>query len=358
MPAGLVLVVVVGALLVAMVGNADSTLRKSEGKPNNAQWRKDVAGDVASVADFLHLTAPRREIDSAMGRNDSKGPSLDQLLADQAAQLAASSPTDSTDPASLKPTIRTPTPDNPLKIWIGGDSVSQVLGQQVAKASESTGLFKATLDGRVSTGLAVPSYFNWPAHLATDVVPLGGANQYDVMVTMFGANDGQNIQMDDGKVLQRFSPEWYDEYQKRVGQTMDLLRSPTNDRVIMWCSPPPMGPTTKTHGMDRIAWIGWTEAQKRPWVHFVDTWPFMSDGNLQFVHSLPNADGVVRGMRQKDDIHFSDVGGARMAWLILDDLKAYIDLSASKVPTPPPTQSAPPDIKERTEVPQNMPGAV
>ena len=361
MPAGMVLVIIVGALLVALVGNADSTLRKSEGKPNNAQWRKDVASDVASVADFLHLTSPRRAVDSAMGRSDSKGPSLDELAAQRAAALAAvsNSSTDSTDPASLTPTLRTPTADNPLKIWIGGDSVSQILGQQVAKASEATGLFKATLDGRVSTGLAVPTYFNWPAHLANDVVPLNGTNQFDVMVTMFGNNDGQNIQLDNGTVLQRFSPEWYQEYQKRVGQTMDLLRSPTNDRLIMWCGPPPMGPTTKTHGMDRISWIGWTEAQKRPWVHYVDTWPFFSDGNLQFQHSLPMADGEVKGLRQKDDIHFSDIGGARLAWVILDDLKngKWVDFSTSKY-QPKQSEIAPPEVQERTEVPQNMPGAV
>jgi hypothetical protein len=52
-------------------------------------------------------------------------------------------------------------------------------------------LFKATLDGRVSTGLAVPSFFNWPEHFAKDVVPLGQPNPYDVMVLQFGANDGQ-----------------------------------------------------------------------------------------------------------------------------------------------------------------------
>ncbi len=359
MPAGLVLLIVVGALFIAMLGNADATLRKSEGKRGNAGWRKAIAGDVATVADFLHLTSPRTRIDEALGRQTKEkvGGNLDELLAQQAA-VTGGDTTDSVDPASLKPVIRTPTVDNPLRIWIGGDSVSQVLGTQTAKATESTGLFKATLDGRVSTGLAVPSYFNWPEHFAKDVVPVDEPNQFDVMVTMFGANDGQNIQLDDGRVLQRFSPEWYEEYQTRVGKTMDLLRSPTNDRVIMWCGPPPMGPTTKTHGMDRISWIGWTEAQKRPWVHYVDTWPFMSDENLQFVHSLPNADGQVRGMRQKDDIHFSDVGGARMGWLILDDLKAYIDLSNTKVPDPPASQKAPPEIKERETVPENMPGAV
>jgi hypothetical protein len=363
MPAGLVLLILVGAMVLAMFVSADSTLRKSEGKAHNAQWRTEIAQKIASISDTLHLTSPRRGIDSAMGRSDEKGPSLDELLAQQAALTGAPAAsesggtTDSTQPDALKPVIRTPTPDNPLRLWVGGDSVSQVYGQQLIKIAEATGLFKGTMDGRVSTGLAVPTYFNWPEHFAKDVVPATEPNQFDVMVTMFGANDGQNIQMDDGKVLQRFSPEWYAEYQTRVGKTMDLLKSPTNDRIVLWSGPPPMGPTTRTHGMDRINWIGWTEAQKRPWVHFVDTWPFFSDANLQFQHSLPSADGTVRGLRQKDDVHFSDIGGTRIGWVVLDDLKAYIDLSASKI-QPKLIDIAPPDVKERSVVPENMPGAV
>ena len=91
MPAGLVLIIVVGALLLAMFVNADATLRKSQGKRGNAEWRQSVAHDVASVADFFHLTAPRTQIDSAMGRqHDEKvGGNLDELLQQQQSQLAA-----------------------------------------------------------------------------------------------------------------------------------------------------------------------------------------------------------------------------------------------------------------------------
>ena len=359
MPAGLVLAVVVGALVVAMLGNADATLRRSEGKANNAAWRTDVAKDVASVADALHLTAPRRDIDSAMGRSDAKGPSLDQLVAEQAALNgatgdASNGTSDTTaDQTALTPKLRTPTADNPLKLWVGGDSVSQTFGTQLIRVAEGTGLFKGTLDFHLGTGLAVPTYFNWPEHLVKDVVPTNP----DVIVTSFGTNDGQNIQLDNGKVLQRFSPEWYDEYQKRVGQTMDLLKSPNNDRVVMWCTPPPMGPTTGTHGMDRITYIGWLEAQTRPWVHFCDTWAFFSDANGQFQHSLPMADGEVRGLRQKDDIHMSDIGGTLLGWVVIEDLQAYTDLSAAKT-QPKPNEIRPPDVKERTQVPQSMPGAL
>ncbi|MGZ4717813.1 MAG: hypothetical protein ACXWCB_14095, partial [Acidimicrobiales bacterium] len=131
MPAGLVLVIVVGALLLAMFGNADATLRKSEGKPRNAQWRTDVADRIASVSDFLHLTSPRSAVDSAMGRtSETKTESIDELLAQQqATQGDGGGTTDTTaDLAALTPKIRTPTPTDPLTLWVGGDSVTETFG--------------------------------------------------------------------------------------------------------------------------------------------------------------------------------------------------------------------------------------
>jgi hypothetical protein len=354
MPAGLVLVVLVGALAIAMVGNADATLRKSEAKRGNSGWRTEIAKDVAKVSDFLHLTAPRRGIDAAMGRGE-KSKTLEDLLP-QTLAVGDESGTDSTtpDPATLRPTLRTPTAANPLKLWVGGDSVTETFGTQLVRVSEGTGLFRSTLDFHLGTGLCVPSYFNWPQHLAEDVLPKVDP---DVVVIMFGANDGQNIQLSNGKVLERFSPEWYAEYEKRVAGTMDLLRSPTNDRVVLWAGPPPMGPNTKTHGMDRISNIAWKEAQSRPWVHWVDTWSFFTDSNLQFQHSVPMASGEVKGLRQKDDIHMSDIGGTLLSWVVLDDLKAFVDLSGSKT-QPTPGEIRPPDVKERSEVPETMPGAI
>ncbi len=120
-------------------GNADSTLRKSEGKPNNAQWRKDVASDVASVADFLHLTVRGGLLDSAMGRSDAMGPSLDELAAQRGRRAGGVRSAGLDHPASLTPDVAHRPRTTRLAIWIGGDSVSQVLGQQVAKASEATG---------------------------------------------------------------------------------------------------------------------------------------------------------------------------------------------------------------------------
>src|SRR6185312_4380602 len=143
------------------------------------------------VSDFLHLTSPRSAVDSAMGRkSEADTESIDDLLAQQQASEAPDGATTDTtaDLAALTPKIRTPTPADPLTLLVSGASATETFGTSMVRISESTGLFKGVLDFHVSTGLAVPSYFNWPEHLVKDVIP---NDDPDVVVIMCGANDGQ-----------------------------------------------------------------------------------------------------------------------------------------------------------------------
>jgi len=240
-----------------------------------------------------------------------------------------------------------------VHLWVGGDSITQTLGASLQRVIATTGVFTSTLDYHVSTGLARPDYFNWPEHLVKDVLP---KDQPSILVMMFGANDGQNMTDLQGRVLQLGSPEWLTEYRRRAAATMDLLKSPTNDRLTIWCGPPPMGPGSKVRGMDEISYIIATEARSRPWIQYFDTWPFFSDANLQYTLEAPNADGVRRVLRQKDDVHMTVVGADRVSWAILDRISKLVDLSAGRI-SPPASEAPPPEIVERTEIPPTMPGA-
>ena len=346
MPAGLILVVIVLAFVVAGILNADATLRKSNAKGES--WRNDIAQTVASVTDTFRLNFLRTSIDDALGKNQGTQIDVEELLRQQAeAESAAAAAA-----AAKVPELPAPSPAEPMKIWVGGDSITQTFGTSFQRIAQSTGIFTPTLDFHVSTGLARPDYFNWPEHLVKNVLPADPK----ILVIMFGANDGQNMVDASGKALERFSEPWMLEYRRRVAATMDLLKSPDNQRITIWCGPPPMGPGSKTRGMDQLNYIYWSEAQSRPWIQYFDTWPFFTDANYNFAANLPNADGVVRGMRQKDNVHLSTVGGDRLSWAVIDRIGKLVDLSAGKV-TPPASQAPPPDVVERTEVPPTMPGA-
>lgn len=351
MPAGLVLIVMVLGLALAMVLNADATLRKSNARGDG--WRNGVATVIAAVSDTFQFTFVRSRIDEALGKNQGSRIDAAELVRRQQEADAAQQQQDAIEAASRPPVIAAPTPDTPLHLWVGGDSITQTLGASLQRVLSTTGVFTSTLDYQISTGLARPDYFNWPEHLVDDVLPKDSPS---VLVMMFGANDGQNMTDLQGKGLVRGSPEWLTEYRRRVGATMDLLKSPTNDRLTLWCGPPPMGPGSKVRGMDEISHIVWQEAQRRPWIQYFDTWPFLSDSNLQYTLEAPNADGVRRVLRQKDDVHMSVVGADRVSWAILGRLAELIDLSAARI-QPPASQTAPDSIEERDEVPPTMPGA-
>ena len=355
MPAGLVLILVVGSLLVAMFLNADATLRKSNAKGDG--WRNEVAKTIASVSDTLHITSLRSSVDDALGKNQGTDTDVEVLLKQQESNIAdgetqADPGTPTTEPAPVLPDIPAPTPTSKLRFWVGGDSITETFGTSMQKVVAGTGVMDPTLDYRVSTGLARPDYFNWPEHLVKDVLP----TDPQVMVIMFGANDGQGMEGTDGTVYSRGTPEWLDEYRRRVAATMDLLKDPANHRLVIWVGPPVMRPGSGVHEMDQLNYIYWSEAKDRPWIQYFDSWPFFSDANLQYASDLPNADGVSRGLRQKDGVHLSTVGGNRLSWAVLARIGQYVDLSAGNT-APPPSEAPPPSIQERTEVPPETPGA-
>jgi hypothetical protein len=350
MPAGLILVVIVAALFVAMFLNADATLRKSDAKGDG--WRNEVAQRIADVSDFFQITWMRKEVDAALGKNQGTDVDVQTLLEQQTETADGQTDTTEAPPAPVLPEIPAPTPASKLRFWVGGDSITQTFGTSMQQVVNSTGVMDPTLDYRVSTGLARPDYFNWPEHLVKDVLP----NDPQVMVIMFGANDGQNMTGADGKVYQRGSQEWLDEYRRRVAATMDLLKDPDNDRLVMWVGPPVMKPGSGVHEMDQLNYIYWSEAKSRPWIQYFDSWPFFSDANGQYISDAPAADGTTKGLRQKDGVHLSTVGGNRLSWAVLARIQQYVDLSAGTV-NPPPSEAPPASVVERTEVPPEVPGA-
>lgn len=345
MPAGLILVIVVLGLLLAGVLNADATLRKSNAKGDG--WRNEVAHLVAGVADTFRITALRGGIDDAIGRNQQSDVDVADLVAQQQQvdPSQAEAEAEQARLAALEPKLPPATPEAPLKLWVGGDSISQNFGQALIRIAEDTKVLTPTLDYKVATGLARPDYFNWPEHLAKDVLPKNPS----IVVIMFGANDGQNMTVD-GKALSRYSDEWLTEYRRRVGLTMDLMRSPANDRIVIWVGAPIMGPNSGVTGMDKLNYIFWDEARTRPWVKYFDTWPYLADTELQYTAQAPNADGKVRTLRAKDNVHMSLEGGTRVGWGVIDMLGDYVNLTAGNI-VPPPSEIAPPEVQPRKELP-------
>ena len=91
--------------------------------------------------------------------------------------------------------------NNPLKIWVLGDSMVQFFGETFVSMAEQSPVVDGTSEPRLSSGLSRPDYFDWPARVAQVM------NEYDpdVVVLMFGGN-GANIRVADNQWLRDSVP--------------------------------------------------------------------------------------------------------------------------------------------------------
>ncbi len=376
--AGQVLVVMLLALVLGALLNADRMVERAREKDFEDGWRDNsiwVWSRVQDVSGALLLDAPRARIETAIGRTDTEGSDVDELLAatggdpapegTEAVDRPPAGATDgggdpvattTTTEVDLTPVLRAPTATEPLRLWLGGDSMSQEVGASMARAVTETGIIAATIDARVSTGLTRPDYFNWPQHLVDEVVP----TDPEVVVIMFGANDSQNLALEDGTVCQRFEQCWLDEYRRRVAGTMDLLRDrEANDRLVIWVGQPIMGPGSGVAGMENLNAIYWEEARSREWIHYFDSWSYFITPEGEYAYYLPSADGADHQMRTADEVHLSVAGADRLAWEIIEALGAAVDLSAW-AGEPPLSALAPDDVggAPRAPTPHGGPAGV
>jgi len=335
MAAGHVLVVTLVALSIGALLNAQGIRKTAHGQPLG--WRRDVAvffaDPLADVSRFLHTDRPREWI---QGRIDRAG--------DDDIDTSLPSPTTIPPGATTTTAARVAySPDNRLRMWIGGDSLAVTPGQSVLEtfAPATEGVVEAVVpqvDGRVATGLARPEVFNWPAHLQAETARLDP----DVVVLTMGSNDDQSLtNAPDGSTVGPFgSKAWVAEYRRRVGGLMDQIVA--EGRTVVWVGVPIVRDVGRSQGQYTVINdVFRTEAENRPGrVVFVDIYPLFQDQNGNYADYLPNDAGDLVKYRADDGIHFTRAGGDRIAGRVLESLYQTFDLTSWKE-APPPTTPVP-----------------
>ena len=244
-------------------------------------------------------------------------------------------------------TIRTPTTTEPLRVWIGGDSMSGALGYAFRRIAADVGVMVvAPPDIRVSTGLSRPDFFNWSAYLRDDIL----TRDYEILIVMVGANDSQSLRQPNGSYCARFGQCWLDTYRSRVAAAMDLVRDPGGNRLLVWVGQPIMGPSSALYGIEKMNYLYWDEARKRRWVSYFDAWAYFIDPSGAYAHYLQAADGTEAEVRAGDEIHFTRAGGYRLAWAVMERIGEIVDLSNGTFKQPA-RLVAPAWVSERAEVP-------
>jgi hypothetical protein len=96
---------------------------------------------------------------------------------------------------------------DPLRLWIGGDSLAGSLGPSLGELAGKTGVVQPVVDSRVSSGLLSRDFVNWPKRGGEDMVT------YNPEVTVFivGANDAKTVP----EAATR-DPRWRQQYSELV----------------------------------------------------------------------------------------------------------------------------------------------
>ncbi|MGA9278133.1 DUF459 domain-containing protein [Ilumatobacter sp.] len=221
-----------------------------------------------------------------------------------------------TTDAEPEPEERTgpPTPDNPAKVYIVGDSDAGTFGPYLETLLDGTLVTDTELNYKVSSGLARPDFFNWPEELEAKLPEVDP----DIVVVTFGGNDSQGLSLPQDELEFMVGDpvdneaEWTAEYERRAGEVMDLLLE--DERKVIWVGIPNddnADVTAKLAIQDRAAKAA---AEARPDVVFVDTWDRFSgrDGGwAEFVVDPRDNEG--KDVRADDGFHLNQNGAEILA---------------------------------------------
>ncbi len=228
-------------------------------------------------------------------------------------------PVTTVPPTTVAPTTTAPertgppSRSEPARVLIVGDSDAGTFGPYLQTLLDGTEIVDTQLDYKVSSGLARPDFYDWPAALSAQIPELDP----EIVVATFGGNDSQGLSTPGelnfivGDPLQN-EEEWTEEYTRRVGEVMDIILE--GDRKLIWVGiPNDDSPevTAKLRLQDQAAKAA---AAERPEVTFIDTWTRFSgrDGNWAAFVVDPR-DGQGKDVRADDGFHLNVAGAEILA---------------------------------------------
>jgi hypothetical protein len=304
--AGQAITVVLLGLLIAALVNADSLVASIQGQSfgTSRSVGLALARPVKTVSHWTGFDLPRKFIDDLTARRASS-------------PAAPPRPATAQTPSSTTTTIpprRVPSVQQPLKVWLAGDSMMGTIAESFIDDSGGNPLISASQDFRIGTGLARPDVYDWPAAISHE---MASANP-DVVILVFGANDDQDMEVGG----QRFSlqtPAWQQEYTRRVNAV--LAAAANGIRQVIWLGIPAVQRPRLNQTKDIINSIVAAAEPTHPNVTYDDVGPLLDGPGNSFSTYHNDAGGKAMTVRASDGIHIT-LDGAN---LVTPGLLADID---------------------------------
>ena len=216
------------------------------------------------------------------------------------------------------PTARTLSVDDPLRLWIGGDSLAGALGIALGETTAQSGVVAPQLDSRPSSGLISPEFFDWPEHAATEMVRLDP----EAVVFIVDTNDASMMPYLGPNTLTEDGTDWRVDYRERVDEVMDIFVGDA-ERPVYWVSTPPMRDDDLDQKVKALNQVIEEAAAARLTVTYIDVTEKFSDRDGDYTSTIIDDDGDRVVVRVGDGIHLTEAGGDRMAAVVFDLLDGY-----------------------------------
>ena len=229
---------------------------------------------------------------------------------------ASNHPSSTTSRPDRGPHHRRLTPDDPLRLWIAGDSLAGSIGPSLGELTAKTGVVQPQYDSRVSSGLLNPDFYNWPKHAEEQLALLDP----EVVVFIIGTNDA-NVWND------RLTAD----YRARTEAMMHTLVG-AKHRQVFWVGAPVARAKTLETGVLAVDAIQRDAAANVAGVTYVDAHAIFDDENGDYQQSFPDENGTTRIMRAGDGVHFSVEGADFISRAIFDLIDTEWNLTAQTVP--------------------------
>jgi hypothetical protein len=239
-------------------------------------------------------------------------------------------------------TCRAPLTDtDPLRVWVGGDSLAGSLGPALGTIAGATGVVQPYFDSRVSSGLTNPTFFNWPSHAEKEMARLNP----EIVVFIIGANDylaPTILTTTTSTTLEPAAPvgasvttvpppaePWKVDYAARLDAMLTSLRAP--DRTVIWVGPPPFKNEHDNVAIQQISELSRAVIAMHPDAIFVDDYSMFLDANGKYTDRLPDANGGLVTVRSGDGVHFTVDGGNQLARAVFGVIDAQCKVTEQAV---------------------------
>ncbi len=221
------------------------------------------------------------------------------------------------------------TPDSPLRLWIGGDSLAGSLGPSLGEQTAATGVVQPVYDSRVSSGLSSPEFFDWPSHATQEMARLNP----EVVVFIVGANDWTTPRAT--PLDASGEPEWKAQYAGQVEAMLDILEGAdtlAQPRSVSWVGAPTLQDRRKDAGVREVNAIAQAVVARHPHATYIDAHQLFASPDGAYTATLAGPNGTSVRVRTPDGVHLTPEGGDLLGVAVYGPLDAECRLGAQAVP--------------------------